>query len=89
MTPEQSALVRQSLLNTVFEAYANLGKILKTLPFDPNTTGLHRALLYIDDGIVWAKEVILNAPLVEKIPEPKCDDGLEETIPPPRPETIY
>jgi len=64
MSQEQETLIRQSLLNTIFTKYNDLVKALKDMPFDPTTNGLLKSISFIDDGIVWAKEIIMTAPLV-------------------------
>ena len=84
MSQEQNNLIRQSLLNSVFTLYTELTKTIKTLPFDPNTPGLLKVVSFIDDGIVWAKEVILNSPLVMKTETVKPIESVPE-VPPSKP----
>jgi hypothetical protein len=89
MSQNQEKLIRESLSNSVFVKYTDLQNTLKSLPFDPMTPGLFKAISYIDDGIVWAKEVIFNSPLVlgeakaEEVPTPLANDPIaaSEEIP--------
>jgi len=64
MTDEQTALIRQSLVNSVFAKYKELRGIITTLPYDQANPGLLRGAGYLDDAILWIKEVVMAAPLI-------------------------
>lgn len=67
----QMQMVRTSLLNSVFVKYNELRNVVSTLPIDPQTHGILKGLSYLDDGLVWLKESILNAPIeLKKTEEP-------------------
>lgn len=89
-TQESMQLVRNSLLNTVFEPFLLLRNTIAKLPVDQNTMGVQKSLSYLDDGIIWIKEVILNSPLI--ITEPKktgeCEEPMQETVVEPENDTM-
>lgn len=57
----QMQMIRTSLLNSVFAKYNELRTTISALPIDQQTIGILKGLSYLDDGIVWLKEVILNS----------------------------
>jgi hypothetical protein len=71
----QIQLVRSSLLNAVFAKFNELRNTVATLPIDPSTHGILKGLSYLDDGILWLKEAILNAPIELK----KTEEVVAET----------
>lgn len=64
MTQDQENLIRHSLWNSVHVEYNNLIQTIKNLPYDKNNHALLKSLNYIDDGIIWIKEVIFTASLI-------------------------
>ncbi len=84
MSTEQEALIRQSLINSVFQKYNEIRQLASNLPFDPQIVGLGKGLSYIDDGVLWIKEVIMSAPLQlgsrvpETQPEPVAENVTQD-----------
>lgn len=65
LTPEkQLNLVREHLLKDALERYKNFIMEFTKLPFDINV--FSKAIDHFDDGILWVKESILYAPLIQK-----------------------
>jgi hypothetical protein len=80
---DQLNAIRQSLINTLMGHYTNLTSFIKNLPIHQQLPGLLKGLSYIDDGLLWAKEVLLAAPLIfpEKKEENTPDVKPTETAP--------
>lgn len=82
MTPEQMNTIRQSLLNTVFADYNKLIATLKSMPINKESPLLFKSLSYIDDGILWAKEMILTMEILLGETPPEADtEVVEEPAP--------
>lgn len=72
-------LVRNELLEEAFTKYHDLTAFLKKLPIPQQTTTMQHALLSIDTGMLWVKELINASPLVFLQPqEKKSEDTLSE-----------
>ena len=81
MSDQQESLIRNSLWNTVFADYNKLIHTIKTLPYDLTNPNIHKACSYIDDGVVWAKEVVMNSPLIlNNAPAPAETEPTEECV---------
>ena len=73
-TSPQMQMIRQSLLNSVFQKFNELRGAIAALPINQQNIGIGKSLSFFDDGIVWAKEVILNAPIeLKKTEEPVAE----------------
>jgi len=62
-TPEQLTLIRNSMFNTVAEAYKQFISVLRSVPIQPEA--FHQAILFTDSGMLWAKEAIMVAPFMQ------------------------
>jgi len=83
MSQEQEVLIRQSLINSVFAKYLELRDVITKLPYDPQNIGLGKGLSYLDDGLLWIKEVVMSAPLILGTQAPKeetQDDCVGENV---------
>jgi hypothetical protein len=81
MSNQQEQMIRNSLWNSVFADYSKLIQTIKTLPYDQNIPGFQKSLSFIDDGIVWAKEVIMSSPVLLKSQEQQPQPEVQEPAP--------
>ncbi len=65
-TEEQMEVLREHLFKVTAEAYKKFIYGIKILPI--HQEAFHQALLFFDTGMLWAKEAIYCAPLVNSAP---------------------
>jgi len=76
MTIEQKQLARQSFYLAAHAKYMELISVLKDLPIIPQC--FDSAILFLDTGILWAKEAIFNGSLI--VPPATVTETNVETI---------
>src|SRR6476661_2348802 len=68
-TPEETQhatqliMVRQSLLASLFQQYNTLTQMIRTLPIPAEIPGIFKGLSYLEDGMLWIKEVLIACPI--------------------------
>lgn len=75
---EQLKFLRNSLIKSTFESYHNLINVIKKLPIPQMLPGLQKALLDIDTGMLWIKEILNTAPLMFAPPTQKKEEAPKE-----------
>lgn len=76
---QQVAMIRQSLLNSLFQQYDTLTKMIRSLPIPTEMPGIFKGLSYLEDGMLWIKEVLIACPLQLTASEKKDEElPLEE-----------
>ena|SRR6476646_8852085 len=91
-TPEETQhatqliMVRQSLLASLFQQYNTLTQMIRTLPIPAEIPGIFKGLSYLEDGMLWIKEVLLVCPIEIPVSDKKDDAEAppvnDEIIPP-------
>lgn len=72
--------VRQSLLNTAFQHYHTLMNFLKSLPIGhaKASPGWNYAMLQIDSGMLFIKEILPNSPIIFPETPAQNDEPIKE-----------
>ena len=79
---EKLNLIRQTFINEAFQHYMTLVTYLKSLPIPQQIFGFQKSLSYIDDGMLWVKEVLNACPIIlpSSAPEPTSIAEIEKVI---------
>ncbi len=77
-TEEQMAALRDHLFKVTAEAYKKFIYGIKILPV--HQEAFHQALLFFDTGMLWVKEAIFCAPLVNSNPTQNTEEKKEESV---------
>lgn len=64
--------IRAKLIKNIFEAYQHFMVLIHHLPIPKQITGMQKAIIDIDTGMVWIKELLMTAPL--SFPKPKEEE---------------
>lgn len=60
---KQQQLLKQYLINNIFQHYHTLIASIKSVPGQENNEGMKQAYLHLDTGMLWLKEMINNMQL--------------------------
>jgi len=57
-------VIRQSLINNIFQQYHEFLKFLKALPIHHQLPAVQHAFIELDTGMLWLKEVLSVSPII-------------------------
>lgn len=78
MSLEQIALIRKSILEMAQKNYKAFIKSLREIPIHPQAC--HQAFLFMDTGMLWMKEAIEYAPLIQAPSSEPTSEKPEENV---------
>jgi len=86
---QQVTMMRQSLLTSVFQQYNQLTKMIRSLPIPAEIPGIFKGLSYLEDGMLWIKEVLIACPIqIPAAPEKKDEAAPSSENEPKQPELL-
>ena len=67
LTPEQQHNIRMHLHNSLVKEYVQLQSAIQSLPMPKDC--FNEVFRFLDTGMLWLKEAIMFAPLINRMPE--------------------